>query len=163
MTADLAAQLASAMTVLDPPAVIVTAVADGHRAGCLATFSMQCSMQPFRYLVGISRANATYRIADAAGSLAVHIPPPDAVALAELFGGASGDDTDKFALAAWRPWEDGTPLLDGCSWFAGPVVVRAALGDHVGMVIEPVMASGAPAAPGLRLRDVRHIRPGHAV
>lgn len=162
MTGDLPAALAAAMAALQPPATIVTAAAGGRKAGCLVTFSTQCSVQPFRYLVCLSRENATFAVATAAATLAVHVPDRDAVALAELFGGATGHDTDKFAGVGWRPWTDGTPLLDGCAWFLGPVTARVPLGDHAGFVVEPTSASAPTAAAALRLDDVRHIQPGHA-
>lgn len=161
MTARRDADLDSLLAALDPPAVIVTAAAGRRRAGCLVTFSTQCSTRPSRYLVCLSPANATFEVACAAEHLAVHAVPPDAVGLAALFGGCSGDVTDKLAVASWQPWDDGTPLLDGCGWFVGRIVDRHVLGDHVAMVLEPVAASPAVAPDTLRLGDVRHIRAGH--
>ena len=160
---DIDAAVASAMTALDPPAVIVTAAADGRRAGCLVTFSTQCSMQPLRYLVCIARANATFGVATIAPSLGVHLPTAGTMELAQLFGGRTGDEIDKFARTGWRPWDDGTPLLDGCAWFVGRVVRRFGLGDHLGVLIEPVAVSGHSDEPSLHLRDVHEIRPGHPI
>jgi flavin reductase (DIM6/NTAB) family NADH-FMN oxidoreductase RutF len=158
----LEAVVASLLAALDPPAVVVTAAAGARRGGCLVTFSTQCSMAPFRFLVCLSTANATFGVAQAAAALAVNLPPRHDRALLELFGARTGDDVDKLDQVGWRAWEDGTPLLDGCGWFVGPVVSRHDVGDHVAMVLEPVAASPAAAAAP-RLADVRHIRPGHSV
>ena len=99
---------------LDYPMFIATVAADGERAGCLIGFATQCSIHPPRFVAGISDKNRTYRVAEHAESMAVHLVPEDAPELAELFGGETGDDLDKFERCAWRPGPDGVPLLDGC-------------------------------------------------
>ncbi|HEY3020115.1 MAG TPA: flavin reductase, partial [Solirubrobacteraceae bacterium] len=82
---------------LDYPMFIVTAAAAGERAGCLVGFATQTSIDPARFLVCVSRRNRTYGVACAARALGVHVVPAGASALAELFGGETGDDVDKFA------------------------------------------------------------------
>ncbi|MDH6565840.1 flavin reductase (DIM6/NTAB) family NADH-FMN oxidoreductase RutF [Streptomyces sp. SAI-117] len=84
---------------LDPDMCVVTAAAGGERAGCLVGFASQCSMEPVRYVVWLSKANRTYRVARTASRLAVHLLTREQRALAELFGGRTGDRTDKFARA----------------------------------------------------------------
>jgi hypothetical protein len=57
---------------LDYPMFVVT-VADagtGERAGCLVGFATQCSINPFRFLVCLSRANRTHRVASRSEVLA---------------------------------------------------------------------------------------------
>ena len=82
--------------------------------------------------------------------------------LAELFGGETGDDVDKFARCAVAEGPHGLPLLDDCpDWFAGRVIDRHVLGDHVGFLLEPV--AGAFAGAGtLRQGRAQAIDPGHA-
>jgi flavin reductase (DIM6/NTAB) family NADH-FMN oxidoreductase RutF len=57
---------------LDYPMFIVTACADGERSGCLIGFATQASIDPPRFLVGLSHKNRTYRVgikAELAGDL----------------------------------------------------------------------------------------------
>ena len=59
----------------------------------------------------------------------------------------------------------GAPILDDCSggWFVGRIVERVPLGDHHGMVLEPVTVGAIPDADRrpLRFGAVRRIEPGH--
>jgi len=152
-----------AMAALDPPVLIVTAEAGGERAGCLVGFATQSSIRPPRFLVCISRVNRTYRVAVRAQALIVHLVPQAAAGLAELFGGSSGDEVDKFAAVPWRRGPRGAPLLTELgSWFAGTVLDRVGLGDHVGFLLEPVAGAVRDGdGPLLRLRDAHRIAPGH--
>jgi flavin reductase (DIM6/NTAB) family NADH-FMN oxidoreductase RutF len=147
---------------VDPAMVIVTAAAAGERAGCLVSFSTQCSIRPFRCWVCLSPSNHTFSVATRAATLAVHLLGRDQLELASLFGETTGDEVDKFERCAWHPWRDGTPILDECrSWMVGPVLDRRPVGDHVGMLVEPVDAHHTPGPGALRLSAVSGIRPGH--
>ena len=119
------------VTAIDYPMYIVT-VADGERrAGCLVGFTTQCSIDPPRFLVCISVANHTFRVARAARVMVVHLVPEDGAGLAELFGSRTGDEVDKFARCEWAPGPEGTPVLAGCpNWFAGRILQRVPAGDH---------------------------------
>jgi flavin reductase (DIM6/NTAB) family NADH-FMN oxidoreductase RutF len=144
------------------PVYIVTACADGRRAGCLVGFATQVSMDPERFMACISRANATFPVAMAAARLAVHAVTERERGLAELFGGETGDEVDKFARCRWTPAEDGTPLLsDSPAWFLGRVVDRIDLGDHVGCVLEPECSRADGPVVQLTERDLAEIEPGH--
>jgi flavin reductase (DIM6/NTAB) family NADH-FMN oxidoreductase RutF len=154
------------MAVVDGTMLIVTALtADGERTGCLVGFSTQCSIDPARFLVCLSDKNHTYRAAAGAGveRLGIHLVPAGRHDLAELFGGTTGDETDKFAAVRWHEGPGGVPLVEGCpDWFVGQVEDRLVLGDHVGFVLSVLDAS--PHPPGgavLRLHDVTDIRAGH--
>ncbi|WP_280228951.1 flavin reductase family protein [Nocardia cyriacigeorgica] len=130
------------------PMWVVTTIADGRRAGCLVGFAGQVSITPRRFLVAVSKNNHTYRIARRAEYLAVHLLTGDAVELARLFGTTSGDSVDKFARCAWSGGPHGLPILDGAAgWFAGRVIARSDLGDHVGHLLEPLTATAPPAPP----------------
>ncbi|MET9678456.1 flavin reductase family protein [Streptomyces sp. NPDC006482] len=150
--------------VLDYPMYAVTAAAGGEQAGCLVGFASQCSIHPPRFMVWISTANHTYRVARRASHLAVHALRRDQGRMAELFGGRTGDDIDKFGRVAWSPGQGGAPvLLDSCAWLVGRVEGRAEGGDHVGFLLAPVTQSppGPVRPPLLRLSDVMGLSPGH--
>ncbi|MEU0941555.1 flavin reductase family protein [Streptomyces canus] len=150
---------------LDPDMCVVTAAAGGDRAGCLVGFASQCSIEPVRYAVWLSKANRTYRVARTAPRLAVHLLTREQRGLAELFGGETGDLTDKFARVRWREEAGGAVVLDeAAAWFVGTVVVRVEGGDHVGFVLEPQTWGGREDTEGarlLRLSDATSISPGH--
>lgn len=151
----------------NPPMHVVTVEADGERGGCLIGFATQASIDPPRFLVCISVANRTYRLVQRADVVAVHALGREQRALAELFGGTTGDEVDKLARCAWHPGPDGVPVLDDCPlWFAGRVLERLPFGDHVGLLLAPVdheTAGGVEPAgfPALHFRDVRDLEPGH--
>ncbi len=147
---------------LDYSMFIVTVATDDERAGCLVGFATQSSIDPPRFLVCVSRANRTCRVASASKLLAVHFVPRHAEALAELFGGRSGDDVDKFARCDWHPGPAGLPILDECgNWFAGRVLERLDLGDHVGFLLEPIDAHREQGGPAFEFHRAKHIEPGH--
>jgi flavin reductase (DIM6/NTAB) family NADH-FMN oxidoreductase RutF len=123
---------------LDCPMVIVTTRAEDKMDGCLVGFSTQCSIDPSRYLVCLSRNNRTYELAQRASTLAVHMLHDDKHdrALARLFGEHTARDVDKLADCEWEPGPDGVPVLRSCDWFGGPILRRTDLGDHVGFTID---------------------------
>jgi flavin reductase (DIM6/NTAB) family NADH-FMN oxidoreductase RutF len=147
---------------LDYPMFIATVAAGDERAGCLIGFSTQCSIHPARFLAGISDKTRTNRVAQDAGSMAVHLVPEHATELAELFGGETGDDLDKFERCDWRPGPEDVPLLDGCpNRFVGRIVERVDFGDHEGMVLEPFFAEEDPDGGQLGFHRAKRIDPGH--
>jgi flavin reductase (DIM6/NTAB) family NADH-FMN oxidoreductase RutF len=151
------------MSILDYPMFIVTARHGDERSGCLIGFATQCSIHPPRFLACLSDKNHTYRIARGADHLAVHFVPSDAIALAELFGGETGDEVDKFARTGWREGPLGLPILDECeNWFVGAVHERIDFGDHVGFVLDPVAVGHGPADQQFTFHRAKRIEPGHA-
>lgn len=150
------------MADLDYPMLIVTAAAAGERAGCLVGFSTQCSINPPRLAVWLSQRNRTFRVALRAGALVAHFPAADQRALADLFGGETGDDVDKFSRCRWHPGPEGLPVLSDCHrWVAGRVVDRLDTGDHIGFILEPFAASAGPWAGQLGFQSVKRIDAGH--
>ncbi len=152
-----------AVSAISYPMVIVTAAAPGgERSGCLVGFHTQCSIEPARYLLCISRANHTHRVALAASHLAVHLLDEADEGLATLFGEQTGDEIDKFARCAWREGPFGLPLLaQPRAWFAGPVHTRVGVGDHTAFVLEPVDGAAGGPFTQLGFQQVRDMRPGH--
>lgn len=147
---------------LDVPMLLVTTAADGQRAGCLVGFSTQCSIDPPRFIVCLSDENRTQQVATRAEALAVHFLPAGADGLAQLFGAQTGDEIDKFTRCRWHPGPLGLPIIDGCGrWFAGRIVERQTLGDHVAFVLDVVAASDDGGSDHLTFSEVKHLEPGH--
>lgn len=151
--------LASADTAM----TIVTTQAAGERAGCLVGFQAQCSIEPRRYVVWLSKANHTEQVGVRAEHLAVHFLTEDDRDLAELFGGTSGDEADKFAACDWTAGLGGVPLLDRCpNHLVGRrIAVLDEGSDHVCVVLEPVEVRSSGQFRPLRLSQVADIDPGH--
>jgi flavin reductase (DIM6/NTAB) family NADH-FMN oxidoreductase RutF len=150
---------------LDPAMVVVTTAEGDERAGCLVGFHGQCSIDPPRYAVWLSKANHTYRVALRASHVAVHLLADDDTgrALAERFGTRSGDDLDKFAGLDHTLGPGGVPLLTACP--DRLVLHRSVLvddgGDHVCLTGSPVDATTAGPFRPLRLGRVDDLTPGH--
>lgn len=150
---------------LDHPMAIVTTFDGTERSGCLVGFHTQCSIDPRRWLVCISKRNHTYRVARGAEFLVVHLLTREQHALARIFGGETGDEVDpqeKFARTAWHTNAHGIPVLDDCDWLVGGVIERIDLGDHVGHVLAVGEARCKhPHVERLGFQSVRDIDPGH--
>jgi flavin reductase (DIM6/NTAB) family NADH-FMN oxidoreductase RutF len=151
------------VSLLDYPMFVVTTRSDGEPAGCLVGFASQVSIRPQRFLVGLSKRNRTYRIAERADHLAVHLLDRRHRELARLFGSETGDETDKFARCSWHRGPHDLPILDDAAgWFAGAVLSRYDLGDHVGFLLEPLTGSAPDRFEQLvTFSDVRDLEPGH--
>jgi flavin reductase (DIM6/NTAB) family NADH-FMN oxidoreductase RutF len=147
---------------LEYPMFIVTARVGDERLGCLVGFATQTSIHPQRFLVCLSHTNRTYRRGRDAELLGVHCVPAGADELAELFGGETGDDVDKFARCEWHDGPEGVPILDACeNWFVGRVLRRVAAGDHDAFLLEPIAAS-CGAHGEFTFHRARNIIAGHA-
>jgi len=151
------------MADLDRPSYVVTAADREERAGCLVGFAAQCSMEPPRFAVWLSKLNHTYRVARSAGVLAVHLLREGDDELARRFGGQTGDEVDKFNGLGWSPGPGGCPVIEGLDWFAGTVVEQLDTGDHVGFVLAPQSGHRRHAARQLSLAELRDLEAGHPV
>jgi riboflavin-specific deaminase-like protein len=150
------------MGQLDMPMHIVTAAADDERGGCLVGFAAQCSIEPPRFMVWLSKKNHTLTIARRAEVLGVHFPAADQVELAARFGTRSGDHVDKLATERWREGPGGVPILDEVPrWFAGRITERFDAGDHIAFMLEPIAASVGDPLPQLGFQHVKHFNAGH--
>lgn len=154
------------VAALNYPVFVVTTREDrdgGELSGCLVGFASQTSINPPRFLVGLSKKNRTFRIAQDSTHLVVHVLPRKHMATAELFGGATGDDTDKFSQCGWDAGPMGLPILrDAEAWFVGRIVERFNVGDHVAHLLEPTHGDASNMSTDwVRFGDVRDIEPGH--
>lgn len=147
---------------MNPQLYVVTSVSTDGKAGCLAGFVTQCSLEPERFLVCISRANHTYEIARKADLLGLHLLGEDQGSLARLFGEETGDKVDKFVRIRWHPGTGGAPILEDCAaWAETRILEHFELGDHVGFLVEPSDA-GEGSHPGiLHLDEAALLHPGH--
>lgn len=145
--------------------IVVTAHDGREHSGCLAGFHTQCSIDPPHWLVCISKLNHTCGVAAGSEWLVVHLLREDQHALAQLFGGVTGDAIaphEKFERCTWRPGPGGAPVIAGCDWIAGRVLQRIDVGDHAGHLLDVRDAAQehAPAKP-LGFQQARDIHPGH--
>lgn len=151
------------MASLDYSMYVVTVRGGDERSGCLVGFGTQCSIRPRRWIVCLSKKNHTYRVAARAPSMIVHLLRADQHGLAELFGGETDDEVDKFARCAWHEGPGGAPVVRGCDWIGGPIVDRIELGDHACHVVEVTDYGTEHGGRGqLGFQAVRDIAPGHA-
>lgn len=155
------------VAAIDYPMYVVTTTAGGKRAGCLVGFATQTSIDPRRFLIGISRTNHTSRVAAQAQFLAVHLISREHLALARHFGAVTGDDVDKFADCRWHEGAHGLPVLADCDmWFAGRILERIDVGDHVGHLLEPdggeVRTGQVDRHAWVSLTDTQDLTPGHS-
>jgi flavin reductase (DIM6/NTAB) family NADH-FMN oxidoreductase RutF len=124
---------------LEYPMFVVSAAADGDADACLVGFTSQCSIEPPRFAVFLSKANHTYDVALGAEVLVVHRLRADQHEIAEHFGGTSAyDDPRKLSQCEWTPGPGGAPVIAGCDWFAGRVLQHVDSGDHVLFHLEPI-------------------------
>lgn len=154
------------VTRMDAAMVVVTTSIGAKRSGCLVGFHSQCSIDPPRYAVWISKANHTFGLMADATHLAVHLLDASNQSIAGLFGETTGDRVDKFVECEWSRGPGGVPVLDDVATrFVGrKISVTDDGGDHVCVVLEPVTAQvGEGEATVLRLSDEADLTPGHPV
>jgi flavin reductase (DIM6/NTAB) family NADH-FMN oxidoreductase RutF len=154
------------VAALNYPMFVVTTKTtadDGTAAGCLIGFASQTSINPPRFLIGLSRRNHTFRTAEHATHLAVHVLSRKQLEIAQLFGSETSDDIDKFARCAWETGPSGLPILTAASaWFVGRILKRFDVGDHVGHLLEPTDGNASDMTRDwVSFADVRDLEPGH--
>jgi flavin reductase (DIM6/NTAB) family NADH-FMN oxidoreductase RutF len=157
-------EIARIIDGLDPAMIVVTVRSDDARSGCLVGFHSQCSIDPLRYAVWISKANHSFRVALAADVFVLHLLDAEEHPVAAFFGAVTGDEVDKFAHCAWHEGTDGALLLDDCATrvVARPVSFSDGGGDHVCFVVEPFEAHTAHAAlEPLHFTEIRDLDAGH--
>jgi flavin reductase (DIM6/NTAB) family NADH-FMN oxidoreductase RutF len=162
VTPDTTAAFEALVGDLEYPMFIVTARAGDEPLGCLIGFATQMSIDPPRFLIGLSHENRTYRRGQGSELFGVHAVPEHAGALADLCGGETADEVDKFAGIAWHEGPEGVPILDECqNWFVGRVVWRTDAGDHDAFLLEPVAAQHGSGEDEFTFHRAKRIDPGH--
>lgn len=147
---------------VDYPMWVVTAAADGEMSGCLAGFVTQCSIEPVRFLVCVSKQNRTFFVVERAGALALHLLGEEQLELAAHFGELTGDVVDKLAGQSWWRASTGAPVLTECAaWIEGRVLRRLGVGDHEAFVISCDRGGPGRYHGQLDYHRVRSLRPGH--
>lgn len=151
------------VSLLDYPMFIVTARAGDRLGGCLVGFATQSSIDPPTFLVGLSRKNHTFAVAQDATHLGVHLVSRNDIELARWFGSETGDTVDKFERCRWHEGPAGTPILDAAqAWFVGSIMNRFDLGDHVGHLLKPIDGQASRRAHSwVSFTDVKDLDPGH--
>jgi flavin reductase (DIM6/NTAB) family NADH-FMN oxidoreductase RutF len=155
------------VAALDYPMFVVTAAAtdpEEERSGCLVGFATQCSIDPPRMVVCLSKKNHTYRVAQRSEHLAVHFLRSTDLDTAKLFGEETGDEVDKFAggRCRWTPGPQNLPLLEDCAgWFVGRILDRIDGGDHVAHVVDVIESENREGPGQLGFQAVRDFQPGH--
>lgn len=152
------------MAAVNSPLIVVTTAVDDERGGCVVGFHSQSSIGPQHYSLWLSKANHTYVLGLRARHFAVHFLTSEDMEIAELFGGRSGKDTDKFAGLDLDIDDTGLPLLRQCP--NRMVLERLAMlddgGDHVCVTTRAVSAEGEGEFVPLRAVDLAHLDPGHS-
>jgi len=145
-----------------PLVVVTTASPDGERSGCLAGFTTQCSIEPPRFLVCISKINHTFDVVTRSEVLALHLLGEDQGDVASLFGEKTGDAVDKFANIGWRADALGVPVIDECAaWLVVGILRRINAGDHTALMTFPIVGGPGPRPGLLTLRSVPTLKAGH--
>jgi flavin reductase (DIM6/NTAB) family NADH-FMN oxidoreductase RutF len=163
MTSLLAQAVGAFTATTDYPLVVCTVTAvTGEMSGCLVGFTTQCSIQPPRFLICLSKANHSYCVAERARAMAIHLLGEDQGDLAELFGSTTGDRVDKFEHCQWHPGPSGAPVLDRCAaWLDGKEIDRWSVGDHEAILMRPESGGRGHESGLLTLKSAPHIQPGH--
>jgi flavin reductase (DIM6/NTAB) family NADH-FMN oxidoreductase RutF len=147
---------------LDYPMMIATTAARGERAGCLVGFTTQCSIDPPRFAIFLSRRNRTADVAAEATAIVLHLLAVGDEHLAHLFGEQTGDEVDKFDQCTWHDGPDEVPVIDGCAWIAGRILERRGVGDHILHVVDVVDSGGpTPDRGQLGFQALRNLEAGH--
>ena len=151
------------MSDIEQPSYVVTAADGPDRAGCLVGFATQCSIDPPRFGVWLSKLNHTYRVARSSRALVVHLLRDGDGDLARRFGGETGDEVDKFADLDWSPGPEGCPVVERLDWFVGSIVDQLDTGDHVAFVLAPWGGRRRRSAEQLPESELGDIEAGHPV
>lgn len=147
---------------VDNPIYVVCVGHNGQRAGCVAGYVTQCSLDPARFLVCISKANYTYGVAKDSEALSLHLLGSRQHDLAVLFGHLTGDTSDKFSQCEWATGETGAPLLRRCAaWMEGTVLAKHDVGDHVAFLVAPIDGGFGPEEGQLTVKQTTDIEAGH--
>lgn len=146
-------QLRTALRGHPQAVTIVTAASAGGPVGVTVSSFGSASLHPPLIVVWIGERASAWPVLRTAPLFAVHLLGAEQAELADLFARTGAD---RFGPdTAWAPDSDGVPhLLDAPIRLRCRAVRRIAVGDHVGLVGEPVEIQHAchanPATPLVR-------------
>jgi flavin reductase (DIM6/NTAB) family NADH-FMN oxidoreductase RutF/rubredoxin len=112
---------------------VVSSSTRNEKSGFIGNTVFQITSKPPKVAIGVSRDNHTHGVIVDSGFCAVTVLNQNAdPALIQTFGYQSSRDIDKFAKAAWRQGENGSPVVtDGANaCFECSVIQRVELATH---------------------------------
>ncbi len=128
---------------LDREIWLVTAQADTHRGGLIATFVNPASIVPDmpRMLVGLSRQHQTRELVEHSNAFALHLLGEQHLDWVWRFGLESGRGKDKLDGLRVRQMSTGSPVLeDAIGWLDCRVETRMETGDRTVYLAEVVQS-----------------------
>ena len=126
--------------------VVSASDGNGRKSGFVGNTVFQITSKPPRLAVGVSRDNFTHGVIVDSGSLAISVLSRNAeLPLIQTFGYKSSRDIDKFADLAFRPGDNGAPLVtEGTyAWFECSVSRILELETHDIFICEVTAANVA--------------------
>lgn len=143
--------------------VAVSAMADDEVDACIVGFHCQCSIEPLRYAVWLSKANRTERLARRADRLVVHWLDADQRDLARRVGTVTADDDpSKMRRVPFERHDGAAVLTEARRAVVFRIVHVHDDGDHRCYVVEPEEAVERPGGgEPLRFGAVRDLEAGH--
>lgn len=146
MTAD-GPQFKEALAHWASGVTIVSTVKDGFWKGTTASAFTSVSLEPPMVLIALARRLYTRQLIVEAGHYAVSILGVQHERIARIFAGMHAEIEDRFAQAAWRTAETGSPILqDAVSWVDCALEQVVESGDHT-LLIGRVLACAASPQP----------------
>lgn len=150
--------VASPISFLWTPLVVVTAAHDGQRSGQVAVSVHNASIVPDhpRLLAGLWKGNLTRDLVERSGAFAVHILRADQGVEVAHFGLQSGHEIDKLASRAHTVGATGTPLLEDCMAVYECRALNAMdAGDHTIFLGDVVYSRAGEVTAPLQWHDLR--------
>ncbi len=147
---------------LDREIWLISAVADGHRNGLIATSVSQESIVPElpRVLVSLARHHYTTELIESSHQFALHLLGADNLELVWKFGLESGRERDKFSDLDVGTTMTGCPLIrETVGWLDCKVEARLDAGDRFIYVAEVLQGQVLNFAPPLTTRRLMELAP----
>lgn len=147
---------------LDREIWLVTAQANEHRGGLIATFVNQASIVPDlpRMLVGLSRQHQTWELIERSNAFVLHLLSERHLDWIWRFGLESGRGRDKLHGLPVRQARTGSPILeDAIGWLDCRVESRLDSGDRTIYLAEVVQGGVTHFAPPLTVQRLLQLAP----
>ena len=161
MTGDLAG-IEQVFALTDPEVWLLTARADGLRAGLVATFVHQASIVPEtpRLVVGLAKQHHTWHVVESSRRLVLQLLAEEQIELVWRFGLQSGRDANKWAGVTCDDSLAGGPRLpDALAWLDCRVEAALDTGDRTIYLAEAVDGRVERAGTPLRMRRLIELAP----